>query len=119
MENYHGIIVDKSQKDKDIFNWLKIIGSKTTSKGWILYKIEINPEEIEKVIKELQQNMEPEPFYCHFYRDNELIVVFKEKVFRIMPDKSTWKEAIEYGKSLGIPEKQLDFSPCKIEEETY
>jgi hypothetical protein len=119
MNKYHGIIVNISQKDKSIFDELKILSSKKSSKGWILYKIEVDQEKIEKVIKKLQQNMEPEPFYCHFYRDDELIVVFKEKVFRIMPDKSTWKEAIEYGKFLGIPEKQLDFFPCKIEEETY
>jgi len=119
MKNYHGIIIDKSQKDKSIFERLKILGSKTSSKGWILYKIEVNPEEINKIIQELQQNMISGPYYCHFYRNNELIVVFKEKIFRITPDKSTWKEAIEYGRSSGIPEKQLDFYPCKIEDETY
>ena len=48
-------------------------------------------------------------FYVHFYCENELIVVFKEKVFHITTDKITWTEAIAYGRSLGIREKQLDF----------
>ena len=119
MKNYHGIIVDKSQYDESIFTELKILGSKTSSQGWILYKIEVSPEEIDKTIRKLQQNMVLGSFYCHFYRNAELIVVFKEKIFRITPDKLTWKEVIEYGKSLRIPEKQLDFHPCKIEDETY
>ena len=119
MKNYHGIIVDISQQDKSIFDKLKILGSKKSSSGWILYKIEVSPEEINKIIEQLQQNMVVEPFYCHFYRDNELVVVFKERVFRVTSDKYTWDEAVEYGKSLGIPEEQLDFFPCKVGEETY
>jgi len=76
MAIYHGIIVDKSQKDPSIFSRLKILGSKKSSKGWILYKVEVNPENIEKVICEIQKNMVAGPFYCHFYRNDELIVVF-------------------------------------------
>ena len=117
MENYHGIIVNVSQKDKSIFDRLKIIGEKK-SLGWILYKVEVKPGEIKKKIKEFQENM-VEGFYFHFYINNELIVVFNKKVFYAKTDKSTWDGIIEYGKSLKIPEKQLDFFPCKEEDETY
>jgi hypothetical protein len=59
-------------------------------------------------------------FYCHFYRGEELVVVFKERIFKANAcDKSTWAEILEYGKSIHIPEAQLDFLPCKIEDETY
>ena len=117
MENYHGIIVNVSQKDKSIFDRLKILGEKKLW-SWILYKVEIKPKELKKRIKELQENM-TEGFYFHFYRNNELIVVFNKKVFYAKTDKSTWNEIIEYGKSLKIPEKQLDFFPCKEEDEKY
>jgi hypothetical protein len=58
-------------------------------------------------------------FYCHFYRDDELIVVFKKKMFRVKTDPATWQEVITYGKSMGIPAKQLDFQPCRFDDETY
>ena len=44
------------------------------------------------------------------YQSDEIKVIFKNKVFTIkFSDKSTWSEAISYGKSIGIPEEQLDF----------
>lgn len=117
MDNYHGIIVDVSQEDKEIFNDLRVIGKKKAW-GWILYKISVESKEIDIVLKKLQENMK-KGFYFHLYKDEELIVVFKNKIFRVKTDKSTWNEIIKYGKLLNIPEKQLDFFPCKIEDERY
>jgi hypothetical protein len=117
MDKYHGIVVDVSQKDKSIFHKLKVIGNKEDD-GWTLYKIESNQKDIEKVIKQLQENM-VEGFYFHFYSGEELIVVFNHKIFKVKTDKSTWGEIIKYGKSLNIPEQQLDFYPCKVEDEEY
>ena len=59
------------------------------------------------------------PYYAHFYSRNKLIVVFPHKVFNVTPDKETWKLAIKYGLSRGIPLEQLDFFHCKFEDETY
>ena len=116
---YHGIIVDASLKEKSLLEELKIIGQKRTKDGeWVLYKIEIDPEDINQTIESLQENL-LDGFYLHLYRQNELIVVFPERVFRINTEKPTWIEAIEYGKSLGIPEEQLDFFPCRTEDESY
>ena len=117
MEEYHGILVDVSQKNKSIFNNLKILGQKKAW-GWILYKIGVEPKKFDKTLKQLQENM-VEGFYFHFYKNEELIVVFKEKIFKVKTDKSSWKDIIKYGKSLKIPEKQLDFYPCRVVDEKY
>ena len=117
MKNYHGIIVDVSQKEQSIFNRLKILSRKIDG-DWTLYKIELSPKEKDPIINELQKNL-IKGFYFHIYKDNELIAVFKDKIFKVKTDKSTWKEIIEYGKSINILEEQLDFSPCKIKDETY
>jgi hypothetical protein len=58
-------------------------------------------------------------FYFHFYKGDDLIIIFKERIFRVKTDMATWKEVIEYGKTLNIPAKQLDFYPCRVEDETY
>ena len=117
MKNYHGIIIDVSQKDQAIFESLDILGSKKAG-NWLLYKIEVEAKSIDKTIKNLQKHM-LKGYYFHLYRDKELIVVFKEKVFKVKTDKSTWNEILKYGKALKIPEKQLDFTPFKVEDETY
>lgn len=46
----------------------------------------------------------------HFWNGNQVIAVFPGKVYKFQhSNKSTWKDAVEYGKSIGIPEEQLDF----------
>lgn len=117
--NYHGILVSTSQKDSSIFKALQIIGKREIdNSNWILYKIEADPSDLWKIIDALQKNMHND-YYFHFYRNTELIVVYKERIFEALPDKSTWKEIIDYGKLMGIPESQLDFHPCRIEDETF
>lgn len=117
MEEYHGILVDVSQKNKKIFNKLNILGKKKVG-GWILYKIGILPKNIKPEIKKLQKNMF-DGFYFHFYKDKKLIAVFKKKIFIAKTKKSSWKKIIQYGQSLNIPKKQLDFHPCRIKDEKY
>jgi hypothetical protein len=123
---YHGIIISQSQHDRSIFNKLEIIGKRKSLFGLLtLYKIRVKPEKIDLTIKLLQSNMASrlflikQEFYFHFYRDNELIVVFRDSIFKISPDKSTWNDAIAHGRSLKIADKQLDFTPNTFESETY
>ena len=124
--NYHGIILNISQRDKSIFDEIDVIGKKKIFLGiLVLNKVNVASEDLEPLIQKLQSNMTKHfihlihEFYCHFYRGNELIVVFRNKVFRVTTDQSSWKEVIVYGRTLGIPMKQLDFFPYKIEDEKY
>jgi hypothetical protein len=116
---YHGNLLDTEFRDPNFLKRFKIFAKKKSEKNpWTMHGVIIPADKIESVIKEVQENLlSNAPYYAHFYRDNEIILVFKEKVFRITPDKSTWKEAIEYGRSLGIPDEQLVFAPNKFENE--
>jgi hypothetical protein len=123
---YHGIIINLSQKDKSIFDKLEIIGKKRVLLGLItLYKINAKEDDINDVIREIQHNMSErllckrQEYYAHFYRNNELIIVYRNKIFKISPDKKTWSDSIRYGTQLHIAEKQLDFKPNRFEDETY
>ena len=125
-EEYHGIIIKQSQRDARVFEKMEIISRKNAILGLIvLYKVRVRAEDLNKTIRAIQSNMTdrfmlfPQNFYAHFYRGNELIAVFRDKVFHMTPEKSTWKAALEHGKSLGIPEKQLDFRPCRIKDEKF
>ena len=117
---YHGIIIDKSLGNTELIKKLNVIGSRRSSTGLAFLKISFPAEELENMIKLIQENLVvKENFYAHFYRDDELIVIFKDRIFRITPEKSSWKPVIDYGLSLKIPTKQLDMKPCRFEDETY
>jgi len=116
--SYHGILIREGLKNPAVLERLRVLGKKQAGE-WLLVKVEVSKDEIKEVVKLVQRNLKRNPvFYAHFYRFNELIVVFPERVFRIMPDKATWGLAITYGESVGIPLKELDFKPCRIEDET-
>ena len=119
--DFHGIIVQESLKDSLLLNDVIILGRKQT-KDWELIRVGIMNSEIEEFIEAISDCLRVEesiPYYAHFYSRNKLIVVFPHKVFNVTPDKETWKLAIKYGLSRGIPLEQLDFFPCKFEDETY
>jgi len=49
-------------------------------------------------------------WYAHFWNEDKIIVVYNDTQFTLLKDdKSTWREAIEHGKTQGIPEDELDF----------
>lgn len=110
-QNYHGIILDAEFKDPKFADQFQIFAKRRSRNNpWILYGVAVEPSKIKKIIRQIQENLKINaPYYAHFYRDGELIVVFKEKVFRITQDKSTWANAQKYGRSLGIPKEQLNF----------
>jgi hypothetical protein len=124
--SYHGIIVRQSQIDRRVVDGLDCIGRRKVLLGFIvLQKVRVRPDKLDETVRAIQANMadrimfRSQNFYAHFYRKGELIIVFRNKVFRVTPDRSTWSGALEYGRSLGIAEKQLDFTPCRFEDETY
>jgi hypothetical protein len=125
-KEFHGIIINISQKNKSIFKTVDIVGKRKYLFGFLtLYKVNVSSDKIADVIKAFQRNMagrivfKKQEFYCHFYRDNELIIVFRDEIFNVSPDKSTWVEAIAYGRQLKIADKQLDFVPNRFEDENF
>lgn len=118
---YHGIIIDKEFKNKIYSEKFKIFAKrKSADNDWVLYGVEIFSKKIGSIIIDMQANMKSdEPYYAHFYNDDELIVVFKEKIFKVRSHISTWASIIEFGKKLNISEEQLDFWPNRFQDEIH
>ena len=104
---WKGTIVENSLQDRSILDELQT--EKIWQDGdWILRDVLVNEDKLPELGKYLTDG----PWYIHFWKPGEdkVFVIFKHKVFEILhSDKSTWVEAIQYGKSVGIPEEQLDF----------
>ena len=101
MDAYHGIVINLSQKDPSIWNSLDVIGEKAVIPGILaLNKICVQPDDAGRAIQSLQENMRDscwpfaKGFYFHLYRNDELIIVFKSRIFRVTTDAATWTEAI-------------------------
>ena len=103
---YKGTIIENSLGDKSFLSKIRI--DKTWKAGeWVLHSVQIPEENISGLSEIILPG-----WYMHFWKEgsDNVIAVFRDKIFTIKySDKSTWKEAVAYGKSAGIPEEQLDF----------
>lgn len=104
---YYGTIIENSLADKSILQ--RLVVNKTWSAGtWTLHQITASKD----TIPELQHALADGPWYIHLWQDDKenITVIFKEKIFSIQKsDQNSWKQAIDYGVSIGIPKEQLDF----------
>lgn len=122
MSSFWGIVVDQSLKDKDFIKHLNVVAKRQVG-SWDLLLVSLSEHEMDGQIALLQQEMidiKEGRWYAHFFRDNELIVVYQDRTFRMTVDPTSWTEAVQYGFNNGIPTEQLDFSPrTKIDTVTY
>lgn len=108
---FKGTIVEESLTDNRFINELRVTGVKISAAEdqadrWHLYSVELTGEQIDK----LSHMLKPQKWYAHFWDDHTIVVVYPGKQFTISRhDKTTWHNAIVFGKSLGIPQEQLDF----------
>ncbi len=104
---FKGTIIENSLNDKSALEKVQI--EKTYRSGnWILHDVLVREEQIEQLSKYLAHG----PWYMHFWEPGHdtVKVVFKNRIFSISSkDKSTWVDALAHGKSIGIPDDQLDF----------
>lgn len=110
-KEYKGIIIEESLEDRSVLDGLNVLSVKeevdmdSSYDKWHLYTIQVSRDEIEQLQRYLKQG-----WYMHFWKGRDVIVVYRDKMFELnFDDKATWKDAVEYGKSLGIPDEQLDF----------
>ena len=104
---YKGTIIENSLADKEILK--KVIIEKHYQSGsWTLYNVFVD----ENQISMLSASLADGPWYIHLWQSGKdgVKVIYKNRVLDVkFSDKSTWTDAVIYGKSIGIPEEQLDF----------
>ena len=70
-----------------------------------MFTVNVSADDIQKLSGFIKPG-----WYMHFWKDRDIVAVFKDKIFEFKrEDKSSWKDAVDYGLSLGIPIEQLDF----------
>jgi len=102
-----GTIVENSLTDPSVLKELSVL--KSWQDGtWKLHQVSLDRTQALKLADYIVEG----PWYMHFWKPgaDDVLVVFKNETFDIKhSDKSTWQDALARGKSIGIPDEQLDF----------
>lgn len=116
---FHGILLDLAFVDQEYPKSFPLFAQKLSG-DWGLHGIKVARNDCESTVADIQSHMKADkPFYNHLYDDEMLIVIFRERIFRVTPHASSWIEVIQYGAALGIPQQQLDFWPNRFQDEIH
>ncbi|HEY3368416.1 MAG TPA: hypothetical protein VGK74_25460 [Symbiobacteriaceae bacterium] len=111
MDNYLGIIVEQCLRDPALTAELHIAAVKR-GEYWTFLLASVPEADFAQHIRLLQSHMVlDDHWYAHYFRGNELVVVYGDAVFRMSTDKESWGPAVAHGLASGIPLEQLDFHP--------
>jgi len=118
--NFTGLVLQESLKDKKVLDLATITKTETWDvknaegdqpKVWHAISVEGPEEDAQNVAQVLGQSLKSPGWYTNLSTNKEVFVVFPDKVFRYTKgNKEKRNIAIKYGKKIGIPESQLDWS---------
>ncbi len=122
MSKFVGVVIEESLKDKTTLHKVAIKSTKVEQvtashstpwlKQWTLHTFELPEPKAQEVALKFSESLEPDYWYVDFKDSKIHYVVFPGKIFKVRRSRpSEYKRVVEYGKSLGIPEHQLNFSP--------
>jgi len=121
--NYKGVIIEESLERTDILNDVTIISTKVekvTEKHktpwlaqWTLHTVEISEKLADEIADRLSMDLEKaHSWYADYKNDIYHYIIYRGKIFKInLQNPVLYKDAKQYGISLGIPKYQVDFAP--------
>ncbi|MDI6721050.1 MAG: hypothetical protein QMD85_01575 [Candidatus Aenigmarchaeota archaeon] len=103
---YKGVIIEESLKDNSSLKEVETILTKTSRDGeWHLVTVKAWKKEIDLLEKNIKDR-----WYAHFWRGDEMIVIFENKKFIFSKnDDAARNDAVNYGIGIGIPREELTF----------
>ncbi len=120
---FQGVIIEESLDNAAILKELHISDTKIEPvedghktpwlKQWTMHTVIIPEEKADLVAERLSEDLEKEHnWYADFKNEQYHFIVYRGKVFKVdLSNPTLYKEAKQYGMSLGIPEYQIDFAP--------
>ncbi|MFH0937051.1 MAG: hypothetical protein V1808_02035 [Candidatus Daviesbacteria bacterium] len=79
---------------------------KSEEEDWKEHIVEVTEERVGEIVKFLKDHLKVKGWYAHLIKDDQIIVVYSGKEFRIKRGED-FDTVRKYGLSLGIPEDQL------------
>ncbi len=121
--NFKGVIIEESLDDKSVLNKVNVLSTKTekvTSEHktpwllqWTLDTVEVLEESAGDIANEISNSLDKEhKWYADYKNDKYHYIIYRAKIFKVdLNNPVLYKDAKEYGISIGIPEHQVDFAP--------
>ena len=120
--NFRGTVIEESLGDKAVLKKVKILKTnvETVTKHhntpwvaqWTLHTVEVAEKKADEIAEALIWSFDPShpQWYADYKNDRMHYVVFNGQIFKIARgDEDGYKDAYDYGVSIGIPAAQLDF----------
>lgn len=106
MSNWYGWIIEQSLDDQALFEMMSTVKMKSEEEDWKEHIVEVPEEKVEEIIKFLKDHLKPEGWYAHLIKGNEMVVVYKDKEFKVK-EGDDYTPMRAYGLSQGTLEDQL------------
>lgn len=124
-KQFVGAIIEESLEDRSVPNEISILRTSVEPataqhqtpwvEQWTLHEVAIPEDQAEVIAERLSRAIDRKhshAWYADFRNEQVHFVVFRDRVFRVdRTDQEDYAEALNHGRSLGIPDHQLDFSP--------
>jgi len=117
---FNGAIIKESLAEEDILENLPVVKTEVEDirnpapdqpSQWHLFYFEIPEQDADAWAHRFSGALRNGTWYIDFKNEKEIYVVFAEKIFHYQRgDVASHAEAQAYGRSLGLPEKQLAWS---------
>lgn len=123
--NYKGVIIEESLSDKLILKSVKTLNTRIEQvtpkhktpwlKRWTLRTVEIKENVADSFAKTISNSIETlhKSWYVDFKNNKYHFIVYPGKIFRVDFTNSSYKEARDWGISIGIPKYQMQFERLK------
>lgn len=110
---YLGVLIEQSLRDPSFLDAVEVVRRQQDPHGtWVFLLVRVAPARARDAFARLQAALaRDQPWYVHFFRGAELVVVYADAIVDMTTDPATWSAAIAHGRGLGIPAVQLDFVP--------
>lgn len=116
---FSGLLIKESLRDRSVLDRLRIVKEESwdiddaaegQSPVWNVAWFEIEEDAIDETVEALSAALELGKWFLEITNDDTMIVVFPGKVFSYKKgDENGRAEAKVFGRSIGIPEHQLDW----------
>ncbi|MDO8622619.1 MAG: hypothetical protein Q7R52_00060 [archaeon] len=98
-----GVILKESLEDLSLLELVKIVETKKER-----YNIEVEDNEKDEFVQKAIRSVKSK-FYIHLVKNKLIYVIFRNHMFKFSRGYPELETAREYGKSIGIPKKQMPF----------
>lgn len=94
----------------------EVMANKQQDKGAVIL-VRVAKDQLHTVIARLREQLGTGASgYTHFFSGSQLVVVFRNAIFTVSVDPSSWGTLIAHGQARGIPKRDLSFYPRTREE---